>query len=419
MGVRHSCHQAPSESLLAKQNNLQWSQPQSSYSASVDGQLIGKSHKAVRHIGSRGSIAVTPKSAPAFSQVFARIIADLLLPALLAVSSATPGSRLPATNEGEHFVCPLPGTHASGSSAAPPLLPWIVEINPATLSPSTTSPAQPIKQQPPSSAHCGLRGCATKQAANPFLLIMQVGSSYPTSTKKSSNYCLVQLPSPQCCCLLVTECVNVVRASLLLSGDVGTNPGPDILAELKKLSQGQSAILSEMQGLKSQIATTNQTITDLGNRIADLENHCQNLLTLRAKVDAINTNTTELTHRVYDIDGRLDVIENRSRRDNLIFYNLPDTNPKETYTQSEEIIIQHGLERLQLTIEPKDIERAHRLGRHTNNNKRPIIVKLSSFKTKESILSNGLKLKGTNFSIGEDFTHPVRIARKELVAFAI
>lgn len=166
-----------------------------------------------------------------------------------------------------------------------------------------------------------------------------------------------------------------------------------------------------MQGLKSQIATTNQTITDLGNRIADLENHCQNLLTLRAEVDAINTNTTELTHRVYDIDGRLDVIENRSRSDNLIFYNLPDTNPKETYTQ-------HCLERLQLTIEPKDIERAHRLGRHTNNNKRPIIVKFSSFKTKESILSNGLKLKGTNFSIGEDFTHPVRIARKELVAFA-
>ncbi|XP_075740618.1 uncharacterized protein LOC119165510 isoform X2 [Rhipicephalus microplus] len=78
MGVRHSCHQAPSESLLAKQNNLQWSQPQSSYSASVDGQLIGKSHKAVRHIGSRGSIAVTPKSAPAFSQIQDKMVAARL-----------------------------------------------------------------------------------------------------------------------------------------------------------------------------------------------------------------------------------------------------------------------------------------------------------------------------------------------------
>lgn len=45
-------------------------------------------------------------------------------------------------------------------------------------------------------------------------------------------------------------------------------------------------------------------------------------------------------------------------------------------------------------------------------------MKFSSFKTKESILSNGRKLKGTNFSVGEDFTYPVRIARKELLAFA-
>lgn len=119
-----------------------------------------------------------------------------------------------------------------------------------------------------------------------------------------------------------------------------------------------------------------------------------------------------------DIEERLDDLENRSRRNNLIFYGFPDTNPKETYAQSEQIIINHCLKSFGLTVGTQDIERAHRLGRYSTNRKRPIIVKLSSFKTKESILSNGPKLKGTNLSIGEDFTRPVRTARKQLVTFA-
>ncbi|XP_050023709.2 uncharacterized protein [Dermacentor andersoni] len=249
---------------------------------------------------------------------------------------------------------------------------------------------------------------------------MQVSSWYQAPSKKSSDYFLVQLPSPQCCILLISECIEAIRALLLLSGDIETNPGPEkaVLDELKKLSTGQATLISEMQSLKTQLTSTNCTIANLSTRLTDLENLCKNLLALRTEVDAISTKTGQLTHRMCDIEERLDDLENRSRRNNLIFYGFPDTNPKETYVQSEQIIVSHCLERFGLIVEPKDIERAHRLGRYTTNRKRPIIVKLSSFKTKESILSNGPKLKGTNFSIGEDFTRPVRTARKQLIAFA-
>ncbi|XP_037502608.2 uncharacterized protein LOC119377056 [Rhipicephalus sanguineus] len=249
---------------------------------------------------------------------------------------------------------------------------------------------------------------------------MQVSSSYQAPTKKSSDYFLVQLPSPQCCLLLISECIDVIRALLLLSGDVETNPGPDkvVLDELRKLSAGQATLISEMQSLKTQLTSTTNTIANLSTRLTDLENHCQNLLALRTEVDALNSKTGQLTHRMCDIEERLDDLENRSRRNNLIFYGFPDTNPKETYAQSEQIIIDHCLKCFGLTVVTKDIERAHRLGRYSTNRKRPIIVKLSSFKTKESILSNGPKLKGTNLSIGEDFTRPVRTARKQLVTFA-
>lgn len=64
------------------------------------------------------------------------------------------------------------------------------------------------------------------------------------------------------------------------------------------------------------------------------------------------------------------------------------------------------------------MERAHRIGRHSCNRKRPIIVKFVSYKTKEAVLSKGRNFKGTDFSVAEDFSPAVRNARKHLVAFA-
>lgn len=63
------------------------------------------------------------------------------------------------------------------------------------------------------------------------------------------------------------------------------------------------------------------------------------------------------------------------------------------------------------------LKRAHRLGRHNPDRNRPIIVKFSNFKTKEAILRNGRKLKGTAYSIGEDFSKQTQTARKHLIAF--
>lgn len=75
-------------------------------------------------------------------------------------------------------------------------------------------------------------------------------------------------------------------------------------------------------------------------------------------------------------------------------------------------------EHLNVKIDPKEVERAHRLGRYKPGQHRPVIVKFTSFKTKETILSNGKKLKGTTYAIGQDFSRSVQNARKHLIAFA-
>lgn len=75
--------------------------------------------------------------------------------------------------------------------------------------------------------------------------------------------------------------------------------------------------------------------------------------------------------------------------------------------QSEERTIQSCSDHLHVTLKPRDIERGHSLSHYANGRCCPLIVKLSFSKTKEASLSKSRKLKGTAFSICEDFSHPV------------
>ena len=59
------------------------------------------------------------------------------------------------------------------------------------------------------------------------------------------------------------------------------------------------------------------------------------------------------------------------------------------------------------------IERAHRVGHPNSSNKRTIVAKFASYKTKEHILMEAKKLKGTNIFIYEDFSKDTMKIRKE------
>lgn len=84
---------------------------------------------------------------------------------------------------------------------------------------SSLSPALILGQ--PLAALCGLGGFATAQATNLFVFLMQVGDRLSLFAKKSNNYFLVQLPSPQCLNAGVADCFHVIFCLLLLlSGDI-------------------------------------------------------------------------------------------------------------------------------------------------------------------------------------------------------
>ena len=112
-------------------------------------------------------------------------------------------------------------------------------------------------------------------------------------------------------------------------------------------------------------------------------------------------------------------LESHSRRNNLIFYGVPE-EVNETSVKTESLLYSFLEDEMKLKEDDIDgisIERAHRLGKRNANGEkpRPIIAKFSFHKNKELILSNARSLAGTVFGISQDFPREIVEIRRGLV----
>ncbi|XP_037509563.1 uncharacterized protein LOC119386310 [Rhipicephalus sanguineus] len=196
--------------------------------------------------------------------------------------------------------------------------------------------------------------------ANPFVFYApQVCNCFSIFARKSDNRYLVMLPCPRVLC--ETLC-NFFDSSLLLlcCGDIESNPGPP---------------------------RTRSTQTEV-----------------------------RLTSQQASIQNRLDDLEDRSRRDNLIIHGIPDA--RETWQQTEQKALDVLSTALGRKVSESEIERAHRLGRFTPSKCRPVIIKFSCYKTRGIVLAARSNFKEKKMSVVEDFSVATRLARRKLAEFA-
>ena len=106
-------------------------------------------------------------------------------------------------------------------------------------------------------------------------------------------------------------------------------------------------------------------------------------------------------------------------RDNLIFYNIPESEAAEDRDGPKKLISNVIKEKLGIQ-EKVHFERAHRMGARGNADGspkiRPIVAKFSSHRQKENVKGEGAKLKGTNIGMSEQFPKEIQERRKELWA---
>jgi chromosome segregation ATPase len=198
-------------------------------------------------------------------------------------------------------------------------------------------------------------------------------------------------------------------------------PGMDqILLALNQLAQSIHRVEQAQTQLRQQ--QTDNTAS-LQKRLGEVETSIRQRLdaleqdqdVLRQDVGAMSVKMEEMEEEnkmlkdsLQSMEQKLDQAENQSKRNNLLFHGIPRT-PKESWSDCEEKVKKVIREDMKVT-QDISIERAHRVGR-------AIIIKLLSYKDKETVLRGAKNLASTNnsISVSEDFSKTVQQKRKGLI----
>lgn len=133
---------------------------------------------------------------------------------------------------------------------------------------------------------------------------------------------------------------------------------------------------------------------------------------LKEKVKIVEEENKQLVQITTRLEGKIDQLENQSRRNNIVIYGIPEIQD-ENWEKTEKLLLNFVREMLKIELEQYSVERAYRLG-YAKNMKRPIIAKLNNFKTKDLIMKNAKFLKNTEFAISEDYSQKVKDERSQL-----
>ncbi|XP_077485309.1 uncharacterized protein LOC144095446 [Amblyomma americanum] len=174
---------------------------------------------------------------------------------------------------------------------------------------------------------------------------------------------------------------------------------PAINEMLAELLAGQRKMAEDIADIKRFQQRVNSRFEALESRVSALES------------SSPTSNGDASDGVVSKLASRNDELENRSRRNNLIFHGLAEED-EETNKALFIAVTMVFIDNLQLDC-PK-IERYHRLGRKQEGRPRPVIVKLLDFREKTQALKNAHRLKNSGISLSEDFSAHVRLIRKKI-----
>ncbi|KAH9367722.1 hypothetical protein HPB48_011106 [Haemaphysalis longicornis] len=216
-----------------------------------------------------------------------------------------------------------------------------------------------------------------------------------------------------------------VRAMLLLSGDVEENPGrinEELEQELVKalrclpqIREAQDKLMKQLEKLETGQQELKEKLQTLDCKLERLEGDLPTASSSEDKTE-LSTQHSQLVDSMRNALLIQDDIENRSRRNNLLFFGLSDGG-KETWDESEKKVIDLCAEKSRVTVSSSAIEHAHRIGKVGGEKPRPVILKFVFFKDKQRVISDASKLKGTDFSIGEGYSKIAHQQRQKLLEY--
>ncbi|KAH9374442.1 hypothetical protein HPB48_017096 [Haemaphysalis longicornis] len=285
---------------------------------------------------------------------------------------------------------------------------WIPSLAAQHTAPRITSPVITAINSHASSIRASGHGgsSASMSLKNPFLFLIQVRESSKVACYRSDDVFLLLLPCPRPLVLAFCATYDCFADLLSSCGDFESNPGPAVEEMLKTIMNQLGELKENPVKVNQRFDETCSMLTVINNKLDELT---QTVKSYTAKVDDLQEQVNGLIRKIGDL-------KNRSRRNNIIIFGVkkPVGEPQQSL---EEQVTKNIFEDL-LKISAVAIERIHRIGRPAENKCRPVILKLVDGRDKVKIFKNCCNLKGTKYSISEDFSPRVQAIRKKLWASA-
>ncbi|XP_046549935.1 uncharacterized protein LOC124259774 [Haliotis rubra] len=126
--------------------------------------------------------------------------------------------------------------------------------------------------------------------------------------------------------------------------------------------------------------------SDIHELREDINTSKQEQDVMKLDVEALNDRTVGIEKYLEELDTKLEDQEQRSRRNNVVLYNVPESGQRETYTESKDKVLT-VLNKARVVknlppLVPRDIERAHRLSTKKGDKARPIIARMCHWEDK-------------------------------------
>ena len=194
---------------------------------------------------------------------------------------------------------------------------------------------------------------------------------------------------------------------------------------LNKLVVTVSDIKTKVNKIEKKVDSHEEILCDLRDKVEINEETMHSIKSevessikvMQSDISSIGTKMQRFEDRVSAAESSLIDQEARSRRDNLLFFGVPESDGENCTKVIEGII-----SKMNVSTRKNPLQRAHRLGRpkpknnvgHGRSKPRPIIVKFLDFQDREAVRSARSRLSPP-VSISEDFPHEIREARKSLL----
>ena len=175
----------------------------------------------------------------------------------------------------------------------------------------------------------------------------------------------------------------------------------------KQLDELEQKLTSKLTMLQAEIKSCKQEVSNLRRENQELKDENSSLKKeIDSNKDAIN-----------QAEVKADGLENRQRRNNLIFHGIEGDGLRESWEDVEQKVaqfIEHDLKMGQAV----KVERAHRSGIIKGGKARPIVALFSSWKDKEVVKKKARELKSATKYVTDDFSFRVRQLRRKLMDYA-